>query len=63
MTRSDYYIIALALAHAKPTNDCPREMRAWKRTVRTIAESLEAADPRFDAPRFACACLWGLCND
>ena len=56
MTRSDYYTIALALAHAKPLNGCAREMRAWERTVRTLAASLEAENPRFDAARFACAC-------
>ena len=56
MTRADYYTIALALAHAKPTTDCPRELRAWERAVRIIADSLEADNPRFDAARFACAC-------
>ena len=63
MTRSDYYTIALALAHAKPTNDCPREMRAWERTVRTIADSLAEENPRFDAARFACACTMETRND
>jgi len=58
MTRSDYYTIALALAHAKPAphEQTPDAMRTWERTVRTIADSLEAENPRFDAARFACAC-------
>lgn len=56
MTRSDYYTVALALTHAKPTNDCPREMRAWERTVRIMANTLEAENPRLDAACFATAC-------
>lgn len=58
MTRKDYRTIALALAHAKPTlSEQTRDaMRAWERTVRTIADSLEADNPRFDVARFANAC-------
>lgn len=58
MTRKDYRTIALALAHAKPvlSEATPAAMRTWEQTVRTIADSLEAENPRFDAARFACAC-------
>jgi len=58
MTRSDYYTIALALAHAKPVSheQTPDAMLTWKRVVRTIADSLKADNPRFDAALFACAC-------
>lgn len=60
MTRKDYQLIAAALYRARPTEASGAlEVLQWVSDSLSIADALQADNPRFDRRRFLAACGHG----
>jgi hypothetical protein len=56
MTRKDYIVLAAALSRALPAEPVDAiALFTWRTTVRSIADALQADNPRFDRRRFYAA--------
>lgn len=55
MTRRDYIALAEAFRRTEPEFADTPEYRTWRHTLESVAQALQADNPRFDYSRFSFA--------